>query len=551
MPLAAEILEDRPQPRPVKRFWKVNDWFPGKSRVLSHSALIVVCGLLTIGLVDQVVFSKFKIERDRRLAFEATELKVKLQSYLATRFAVLKAIASLYEMGGEVSPPQFREFVSKLYQEIGGFRSLQYANSKSIVSVSYPVREKSPVGHDLLKTSLTRRFVLKAIRTKNMTVNDPYGLITNHKSGFIARMPIFRSGKYLGLAVGVFEVPHLVKEVFREQVLSRVDFRLVDSKGETFYSSNENFPFEFARELVLVGDNFWYLDIVDKDGQNGQVADMRVAIWILGTACSLMLGGIIFLREGRVRQKEREALLHSENLATVGRLAAGVAHEILNPLNVIGFIAQRKLLEGDATDEARADAQKTWDQVQRVTKIIHSLKQIARQTSKNFVEIEAASLVESTITLVTHEIRSNGIQLNNLVENPGSILGDVDELTRVLVNLFTNAISAMDAQEKKVLTIEAYTAMTGNDSWLMLQVSDTGEGIAPEDLKHLFEPFFTRKQDRGGTGLGLSICKSIIEEHGGEIQVKSEKGKGSTFTIVLPSLDRHALDAESIVVGNG
>jgi signal transduction histidine kinase len=424
-------------------------------------------------------------------------------------------------------------------------------NSDSIVSVSYPVRAKSPVGHNLLETSFTRDFVLKAIETKKMTVNDPYGLITNRKSGFIARMPIFHDGKYLGLAIGVFEVPHLVKEVFREWVLSRLDFRLMDSKGETFHSSTDDFSSSFTRELVKVGDNFWWLDIVTKGNQDRQVVDMRWAIWILGTVCSLLLGGIIFLREGRARQKERETLLQSENLATVGRLAAGVAHEILNPLNVIGFIAQRKLLEDDATDEARANAQKTWEQVQRVTKIIHSLKQIARQTSKNFVKVEVASLVESAVTLVMHETRSKGIQLKQNLKNLRPIRGDVDELTRVLVNLFTNAFTAMEEQEEKILTIEAQTQMRGNDPWLELKVSDTGDGISPEDLRHLFEPFFTKRQDKGGTGLGLPICKSIIEEHGGEIQVTSEKGKGSTFTILLPPFDRHAQDAQPVAVGQG
>jgi signal transduction histidine kinase len=505
---------------------------------------------MAIGLVDQVVFSRIKVEQANLLAFEANELKVKLESYLATRFAVLKAIASLYEMEmrHQITPSDFHDFVSKLYHEIGGFRSLQYANADSVVSVSYPVRAKSPVGHNLLKTSFTRDFVLKAIETKKMTVNDPYGLITNKKSGFIARMPIFRSEEFLGLAIGVFEVPHLVREVFREQVLSRLDFRLLNSKVETFYSSTEEFSPSITREMVKVGDSFWYLDVVTKGKGDAQVVDMRWAIWILGTACSLLLGRILFLREGRDRQKERETLLQSESLATVGRLAAGVAHEILNPLNVIGFIAQKTLLEDDATAESRTNAQKTWDQVQRVTKIIHSLKQIARQTSKNFVDIEAASLVESAVILVTHEIRSKGIRLNNVIKNPGLIRGDVDELTRVLVNLFTNAIVAMEEQEEKVLTIEAQTQMRGNEPWLGFKVSDTGDGISPGDFQYLFEPFFTKRQEKGGTGLGLPICKSIIEEHGGEIQVKSEKGKGSTFTIWLPSLTRQSLDDQPVAI---
>lgn len=515
--------------------------FSGRLRTVGFPVIIAFCGLMIVALIDQRLFLGIQKERLKLLEFESMELKVKLESYLQNRFTTLTAIASFYETEGQVSPQEFMDFAAKLYHEIGGFRSLQYADPDNVVAVSYPARGASPVGHRLMETPFTRPFVLKAIQTRKTTVNDPYELITTRHPGFVARKPIFRHGKYFGLAIGVFEVVPLVERVFSRRVLARFDFRLVDSKGATFYSSVRAFPSEFNREMVEVGDNFWYLDLVLKHSPDAQAGATRGLIWGLGVVCSLLLGAIVFFREERKRQGERMAIFQAEKLAAVGRLATGVAHEILNPLNIIGIVAQETLLDEKVPEETRHRSNLIWEQVQRITKIADSLKRVARQTSHNRTEVEVPSLVDSALSLVNHEIRAKGIEVEKDLGVPAPIRADGDELTRVLVNLFTNAIEAMESGEEKRLRIQAKAIMRGGGPWLKLQVSDTGKGIAPEDVKRVFEPFFTRKQTQGGTGLGLSLCHAIIEEHGGQIQVESTLGGGSTFTLFLPTSTRDQL----------
>jgi putative nucleotidyltransferase with HDIG domain len=232
-------------------------------------------------------------------------------------------------------------------------------------------------------------------------------------------------------------------------------------------------------------------------------------------------------------QRESEALrqlFHFERLASVGRLAAGAAHEINNPLAVISGKAQLLLL-GEA-DPARAESLNTViDQTMRISKIISDLMGYARPAEPEVADTSLQSMIENAFYMAQHRLPDNQVETSvEIPENVTKLHVDARQIEQVLVNLFVNGIQAMDGSGKLSLKVEHHEA-TGTVS---IQVTDTGPGIAAEDLNRIFDPFFTTKREGEGTGLGLAVSHRIVEAHGGRMTVSSRLGKGTTFTIQLP-----------------
>ena len=244
-------------------------------------------------------------------------------------------------------------------------------------------------------------------------------------------------------------------------------------------------------------------------------------------------------------QRESEALrqlFHFERLASVGRLAAGAAHEINNPLAVISGKAQLLLL-GEA-DSARADSLNTViDQTMRISKIISDLMGYARPAEPEVAETSLQSMIENALYMAQHRIPDNQVETSvEIPEEVTKLRVDARQIEQVLVNLFVNGIQAMDGAGLLSLKVEHHEA-TGTIS---IQVTDTGPGIAAEDLNRVFDPFFTTKREGEGTGLGLAVSHRIVEAHGGRMTVSSRLGKGTTFTITLPFVEGDEAHAEVV-----
>lgn len=265
------------------------------------------------------------------------------------------------------------------------------------------------------------------------------------------------------------------------------------------------------------------------------------------------------VRNAMERLRQSQALiLRSEKLASIGKLASGVAHEILNPVNVIGLHAQSWLQQRELEPQIRKSFAVISEQVQRTTRITEGLRRFSRQTAPQKNRIDLRELLEETINLVAHEFRLNAIEVEQALE-PGlpHIQGDKDQLTQVFLNLFTNARDAMPNGGRLTLRAKAEGAddgrpgeahrresQTGGNGSpgseaqaVVVCVEDTGEGIPENLISKIFDPFFTTKPVDKGTGLGLFICHSIIEAHGGEIQVQSRVNQGTVFTVRLPAGD--------------
>jgi signal transduction histidine kinase len=238
----------------------------------------------------------------------------------------------------------------------------------------------------------------------------------------------------------------------------------------------------------------------------------------------------------------REQLLVSERMATLGLLAAGVGHEINNPLAALVLdidLAARKL--ADALDHGRGaspeieEASRLLDEAQeassRVQQIVRDLHIFARSAPQETEQVDVVDVIESVLRLAANEIRHHASILRHYDDLP-PLCVNKHRLGQVILNLVINAAQAMPPghADPNELTIRTGWA---DDGRVFVEVTDTGVGIAPEDMPRLFEPLYSTKPS--GTGLGLSICKRIVDDMGGEITAHSELGKGSTFRVTLPA----------------
>ncbi|MFE8071366.1 ATP-binding protein [Marinobacteraceae bacterium S3BR75-40.1] len=248
-------------------------------------------------------------------------------------------------------------------------------------------------------------------------------------------------------------------------------------------------------------------------------------------------GGSVLLVEDQTETRLLEdELIHSERLASVGRLAAGVAHEVGNPVTGIACLAQNMKLE---TEEAGVleSADQILQQTQRISRILESMMNFARsgnhQPSAPHEPANVARCIQEAINLLSLSDKERQIQYDNLVADDLEVIGDEQRLVQVFINLLGNARDA--SPDGAHITIsgkrEGYSAI--------IEVLDEGCGIPADQLDHIFEPFYTTKGPSQGTGLGLSLVYSIIEEHYGTIQVDSpalpEKGQGTRVTLKLPA----------------
>ena len=228
----------------------------------------------------------------------------------------------------------------------------------------------------------------------------------------------------------------------------------------------------------------------------------------------------------------QEQLVQSRKIAAVGTLTSGIAHELNNPINNIVLTAET-LKEDFSTlgqEEALGLIQDILVQSERASEIVKGLLDFSRSEHPEFEPLAITTVIQDTLKLVRNQLSLSGIQVEE--EFPSDlppIHGDRKSLQQVFLNLFINAIQAM--LNGGTLTIKASSE---DGQWLKVEVIDTGVGIEPEHLPRIFDPFYTTKQVGRGTGLGLSVTYGIVEKHGGHIEVQSQKGKGSTFTVILP-----------------
>jgi two-component system NtrC family sensor kinase len=246
-------------------------------------------------------------------------------------------------------------------------------------------------------------------------------------------------------------------------------------------------------------------------------------------------------RDRRRRAESENRLLQSEKQASVGRLAAGVAHEINNPLS--GVLTFTRILQRSQNlgDKDREHLQKIAESTLRVRDIVKGLLDFSRQTELDQEPTDVNRPVRSVISAMENQALIKGVTLEfNPGEDLPMITVDRNQFQSVLINLIINALDATEqGGAVRVSTGISVSASNTEKKGIEISIADTGCGIPPENLDKLFEPFFTTKEVGEGTGLGLAVTYGIVQRHGGTIRVQSEVGRGSAFTIWIP-VDEHS-----------
>jgi signal transduction histidine kinase/ActR/RegA family two-component response regulator len=252
-------------------------------------------------------------------------------------------------------------------------------------------------------------------------------------------------------------------------------------------------------------------------------------------------------RTARKVEQVQKQLHQIERLASVGRLAAGAAHEINNPLTTITAHAHLLLrsVEGEKPQKSLATIK---EQAARISKIISDLMGVARPAKPQLGPTDVKTVVESTLGTLEHRFRVAGLDIRtSLPANLPRVVADSRQLEQVFLNLALNAVQAMS--RGGTLSVNA-SLVPGGDQ-IKISFQDTGRGIPPEKLPLVFEPFYTTKEEGEGAGLGLAISHSIIEAHGGRIEVSSRPGEGSSFTVFLPVSEARMAERGPIETDSG
>jgi two-component system, NtrC family, sensor kinase len=233
-------------------------------------------------------------------------------------------------------------------------------------------------------------------------------------------------------------------------------------------------------------------------------------------------------KELKLTQKQ---LAQSEKMASLGQLAAGVAHEINNPLTGVLFYASLLLERPDLDENAKDDLHYIVEDANRCKNIVKSLLVYSRSTDSNKRIVQINEIVEQSLKLIRDQKKFRNIQVRRYLSQEMMLINaDTSKLNQVIINLVINAADAMQGNGK--ITLHTYKDKPHKK--VFLEIKDTGEGIPRENLSKIFDPFFTTKEVGKSTGLGLSIVYGIIEEHGGSISVKETGSKGTTFIIEFP-----------------
>jgi signal transduction histidine kinase len=283
-------------------------------------------------------------------------------------------------------------------------------------------------------------------------------------------------------------------------------------------------------------ENFIPLEFLKGVIENGQLYKQPwIGLVVNFTATSLVdkvgntHGTLIMIDNITDRVRLEDQLIENEKLTSIGLLAAGVAHEVNTPLAVISSYAQMLRKEMSPEDWRHRLLDKIAKQTFRASDIVNNLLNFSRTNATEFTEVDIHRVITDTVALLEHQLKSSRVRVEQELRAECPItIGNAGKLQQVFLNLFVNARDAMPEGGELRIVTETMS------SKIEIIVQDTGMGISPENIKKVYDPFFTTKAPGKGTGLGLSVSYGIVQEHSGTISVDSKPGLGTSFRLELP-----------------
>jgi two-component system, NtrC family, sensor kinase len=292
-----------------------------------------------------------------------------------------------------------------------------------------------------------------------------------------------------------------------------------------------------ARHESMEGGAFYRVPLTTKHEPSRRLL-VNVATTPLRESDGAIAGTIVIIEDISSRVQLEEQLQISEKMASIGLLAAGVAHEVNTPLTGISSFTQMLLQGAEPDDPKTLVLEKIERQTFRAAKIVNGLLNLARPAQTDAGPVDVNAVVNDVLSLLEHQFRTGRIQVRKELAGASPVVQGIEyKLQQVFLNLFLNARDAMP--RGGWLTIATRLGESGDAA--TVEISDTGAGIPPDQLSRIYDPFFTTKEFGKGTGLGLSITYGIVQEHGGTITCESILGQGTRFTLTLPLAAAQAL----------
>lgn len=565
-----------------------------QGRFILISVICSILPLLLVGWVSYLYYSQFSISRMADYFRRTVEYNRKIvESFLDERTSDLKLLAFTHSLAFLSDPSNLRETFHILNREGSYFADLGVIDSSG-KHISY-------VGpYDLMDKDYSETFWFKEVMTKGIYISDmfmgyrktPHFIIavlySKGSTSWILRATIdteFLSSLIDTTRLGQTGEVFLVNREGIYQTNPRFNGKIMDKAllpmnsftGESgiLVTDPANPTESFAPEKGIPLTDLIKFSLISSDSQQvAAYAWLKDPHWLLVVKqdfsevfrdinhvnkaillllhLSILAIIIVSIFTARymikvIKKRDIEAeglnkqLMQASKLASVGELAAGVAHEINNPLAVIltesmvmrDLTEEEKSLDEQFRDQMFQSLSQIDGQVQRCGHITQNLLRFSRRISAatKFVDLNVA--LTDVVGLLEKKANSHGVQIAlDLQQNVPELRTDPFELEQVFLNLINNAIDAHDGRPYGTISIA--TRLDTAKNVLVATVADTGSGIASENLERLFDPFFTTKPVGKGTGLGLSISYSIIKHMGGDISVQSELGKGTEFTLFLP-----------------
>jgi two-component system NtrC family sensor kinase len=330
--------------------------------------------------------------------------------------------------------------------------------------------------------------------------------------------------------------------IFNDSAAEVFGYRVEEALNEL--NIRDLYPGDGARDVMrrLRSDEYggkgklktYHVDVLAKSGERIPIS-LYASIIYEDDREVATIGFFHDLRERLKIRSELERmqlqLLQTEKMASLGKLAAGVAHQINNPLGGITLFAKLALEEYEMEESLRNDLQRILKDAERCRDTVKELLEFTRQTRHLMQPHDVNRAISRTLFLLENQSLFQNIKIEKLFEDPlPPVQADIQQLNHVFMNVILNAAQAMDGKGR--LQLKTYRDL--DKKQIAIEISDTGPGIPPEVLPHVFEPFYTTKEEGKGTGLGLSLAYGIVENHGGQIAVRNQPGGGAVFSIRLP-----------------
>jgi signal transduction histidine kinase/ActR/RegA family two-component response regulator len=523
------------------------------------TVVLITMGFMMISIlvvVDRWQAHDWLADRERALSASAQLLKVRIENTISARLNAIEALAALFTAHPETGAEDFRQFASHLLQANPPIRALQFADAETRIKFVYPSKGNEITisqPNVLLADAKRGPYVKKAIATRQATLQGPFALRQGGR-GVVMRTPILNAEKFIGLAIGVFDLPVLISESMDGINRDELNCCLLDNKGTIFFG-NGCFGHNAVRLPVAVADQQWTLMLNWVAHAAQPPWPNQFILWCGGLGCLIMTLVVIQLVWWQVERikKEREhrqiskKLRQSQKMEAIGTLAGGIAHDFNNILSAILGYTELAQLKLDDDNDIQKDLHQVIVAGNRAKDLVAQILTFSRQTEQALQPVQIKIIIKETLKLLRASLPTT-IEIKHKINSNAYVFADATRVHQVILNLCTNAAHAMRENggilEIALESLELDAEFTNRHPGLQpgyhvrLTVSDDGCGIAPDIMERIFDPFFTTKEKGDGTGMGLSVVHGIVKSHGGIINAYSVPGKGTSFHVFLPAIER-------------